>query len=384
MGLWLEQQLVQGVASFRGQFGYFDGSALQPFVPVLKNMTASGGVLRLVIGANPGDLPSVEQLVSLLPLLEGRADNALSVVAFSGGALFHPKALHIQRADGSSVAYVGSANFTGKGLGHSVEAGLIVDGPECREVLSEVAAAIDRWGDSEEDGVFRIRTEGDIAELKDAGLAATREEQLEQRAQRGYGGGSTARGTRPVGWRPPATRPRPTPATDAVGVEPQADQTEPTEGTTAAQVAGVAPRGFWKVLSKNDTSLTSSPGQIIIPIRFREVFEPLRQTGGGTTERSGRQWERTLRVVFKDGTWTGTAPEARVIVYEPQAGHPRPNTECRFTFHHREILERLSPDDVLVFEPQIPEPWLVTLVKAGSTGATAIIGQPPRRFGPLV
>jgi len=92
LGRWLDRELVSGVRSFRGQFGFFDGAALRPFVPVLQGMVAAGGTLRLVIGANTGDPPTTADLAVLLSLVGPADRTALTVVALSG-ALFHPKAM---------------------------------------------------------------------------------------------------------------------------------------------------------------------------------------------------------------------------------------------------------------------------------------------------
>ena len=121
--------------------------------------------------------------------------------------------------------------------------------------------------------------------------------------------------------------------------------------TLASSVPAVplTPTGFWKVLSGNDVSTTSSPGQIIIPIEFKDFFEPLTLTKPPDAGGKGRQWEASFSVQFVDGTFRIIANDARCIIYEPETGHPRPNTECRFTFRNREILKRLGKGDILVF-----------------------------------
>jgi hypothetical protein len=106
---------------------------------------------------------------------------------------------------------------------------------------------------------------------------------------------------------------------------------------------------FWKALSAFDVSLHSAPGQIIIPIGFREFFEPLvvqidRASSGGV-----RQLQRHLAALYVDGTKRVQLPDTRAIVYEPAANHPRQNIELRFTLHNRDIVETLRKDDILVF-----------------------------------
>jgi hypothetical protein len=118
---------------------------------------------------------------------------------------------------------------------------------------------------------------------------------------------------------------------------------------TAVQQPSGALRMFWKTLSSNDVSTTSSPGQIVIPLMFRSFFEPLPQTKAADAGGKGRQWDSTFRLDFADGTFIRSV-QARCIVYEPETGHPRQNTECRFTFRDQAILERLSAGDIIVFQ----------------------------------
>jgi hypothetical protein len=132
--------------------------------------------------------------------------------------------------------------------------------------------------------------------------------------------------------------------------------------------------GFWKRLSKFDVSQTSAPGQMIIPIQFRTFFEPLALNFDRTDEGGARQYDRTFPLTFKDDGYQIEVEDARVILYEPAADHPRPNKELRFTFHDREILNRLRKDDVLVFQ-SLNDRIVVQRKAAGSMG--------PGRFASL-
>ena len=107
--------------------------------------------------------------------------------------------------------------------------------------------------------------------------------------------------------------------------------------------------GFWKRLSNNDASHTSSPGQIQIPIGFLDFFPTMSDEVALTAGLGMGQSAAYFPVNFSDGTFTKRVPQARVILYEPAPHHPRPNREIRFTFHDREVFERLSPLDILVF-----------------------------------
>jgi hypothetical protein len=94
--------------------------------------------------------------------------------------------------------------------------------------------------------------------------------------------------------------------------------------------------------------LTSSPGQMQIPERFHKYFPDTVQTREADSGGAGRQWEVSLPARFLDGSYTKVA-NGRFVIYEPKTGAPRSNTEGRFTFLDREISNRLSRSDMLVY-----------------------------------
>jgi len=198
LGFWLDQEIVTGIQSFRGQFGYFDGSALSPYLPILEDMINNGGFLKLVIGANPGDPASKNDLESLLSLTCNSENSSITLIAYSVG-LFHPKTIHVVRENGTEVSVVSSANFTRNGLGHNIEAGLILN---TSESSTQIAAAIDRWSNIEDDGVFQISTIDDINLLCTNGLAVSSTVRRDIRRQQRPGPADIGRGTLPIGWRP--------------------------------------------------------------------------------------------------------------------------------------------------------------------------------------
>lgn len=106
--------------------------------------------------------------------------------------------------------------------------------------------------------------------------------------------------------------------------------------------------GFWKKLSNNDVSLTSSPGQIIIPKRFLAFLPPFinwRDMPSG-----GRQADIFFDVKYIDKNGVEQiVKDARAIYYIPAPHHPRPNQEIRFTFRNKEILRNLTAGDILEF-----------------------------------
>ena len=99
--------------------------------------------------------------------------------------------------------------------------------------------------------------------------------------------------------------------------------------------------GFYKKLSHNDVSLKSSPGQIIVPIRFRSLFGQLDVTSDKTASGGPKKEEATISGTFLNGDTTIDF-SGRVILYTPATTHKRPNAEIRFTFRNRRIAETLN------------------------------------------
>jgi hypothetical protein len=294
LGLWLEATLVPGVLSFRGQFGFFDAAALRPFIPVLEGVVGGGGTLRLVIGSNVGDPPATDDLAAILPLLTSTDRTSLTVVALSG-ALFHPKTMHIVHGDGRIVAAVSSANFTRKGLGHSVEAGVLLHAPSDAQTDAEIlkiAQAIDRWASVSELGVYQVRSSADIAHLAGLGIAVTPNARRALRAQRGAASAPSGRGTRPLGWRP-------------LGEPARASDDEPTEAaeeTAGSSAAGrpVAPGAAvyrWaKVLKRSDAQQTPAGTNPTGKLRLGQARFPIDQASWFRDVLFGDQnWLRSIR-----------------------------------------------------------------------------------------
>lgn len=203
LGQWLDTELCDGLRGFRGQFGFFDIGALRKYLPLLDSMITDGGQFRLAIGSNVSDPPSTDDINALLPLITGRRYANLTIVALSN-ALFHPKTIHLIRRNGTATAFVGSANLTAKGLGHNVEAGLVIDGDDhTNEVINHIASAIDYWSTCNDPGVYQVTSEDDARRLVDLGLVVPPATRRRLRSTNRARGSMTGRGTRPTGWRPP-------------------------------------------------------------------------------------------------------------------------------------------------------------------------------------
>lgn len=146
LSTWLQEVLNDEVSEFRVQTGYFSAQALGLLLPLLERAAQSNLLTNCLLGSNNASTLKIH-VEKMFELLEMPRTNAhLGIVSFGTG-LFHPKAYHIRRNDGSQAAYVGSANLTREGLALNIEAAISLDtrdGDKDTEV-SKIAAAIDGW-----------------------------------------------------------------------------------------------------------------------------------------------------------------------------------------------------------------------------------------------
>ena len=205
-GKWFDENLMDGIVAFRGQFGFFRFGALRKYAAVLRAMASAGKIVNLVLGSNTTDPLTVQELREVVRVLAGNQDSHLTVVALGNPALFHPKVAHLVCPDGTARAIVGSANMTEPALGIHVEAWVeIASGvPASDRVLDDIVAAIDRWHAATEEGVFQVRTEAEVDNLLARGIVI---DTAERRTRRAASAGATAqsrgRGRRRARWRPP-------------------------------------------------------------------------------------------------------------------------------------------------------------------------------------
>lgn len=169
---WLQAELDGPVAELRIQSGFFSRDALRPFLGRFEAMIAANALIHIVIGSNDGQTIAehVTELVQALALPRERSQ--LGVVYLSG-AYYHPKTLHLRRADGSQTAYVGSANFTLPGMAAKhVEAGVLLntnDG-DSAALLEQVASAADAWLVGDRPGVELVAGPDDVVRLLGEGV----------------------------------------------------------------------------------------------------------------------------------------------------------------------------------------------------------------------
>lgn len=204
IGTWLDEQVVNGIRGFRGQFGYFAFGALENYVGVLRETAEAGNPVHLVLGSNEGSLLASD-LQNTWSVVEGTTNASLTVVSYRN-AFFHPKTIHITRTDTSTTALVGSGNLTEKGLGVHVEAALILDTDKGDNMttIQEIADAAERWHTLTQPSIFPIRSQQDIDDLLTANIIAVLPPPRPVRPTVGTTSGQRTQplASRPVLWRP--------------------------------------------------------------------------------------------------------------------------------------------------------------------------------------
>ncbi len=170
---WLEETLRDDVTELRLQTGFFALEGVGLLIPTLDRFKANKLTTNILIGSNDsGTLrDDVAGLVDILGI--PRANAQLGIVNF-GGAYFHPKTFHINRADGSQAAFVGSANLTASGLALHIEAGITLDtnDGDDKNILAEIAASIDRWFVEKRNGLTLVSGKATIDALTRSGILA--------------------------------------------------------------------------------------------------------------------------------------------------------------------------------------------------------------------
>lgn len=335
-------------------------SGLGRLAPRIRTFKNSRGRIHAIIGVDEGGA-SVEGLKLALDLF----DEAY-VFHDPGPRTFHPK-LYLARDAGSkrATAIIGSGNATKGGLFSNYEAAVVVQ-LDLRNATDEAF-----WGETLAyfdlllaDDTTVSRLTSDLLPLLEADPVIRVGSERSANAARILG-----RALKPVGdslFGPARTGllSAPPAGVFAVSADEEDDdalgpaleheiEAEPAERMAAAEgideqfAIDIGP-GFFKRLSKFDTSPSSAPGQIIIPIRFRAFFPDLAVEKDETATGGVRQSAAEFPVTFVQEHWSHPA-SARVILYEPAADHPRPNPELRFTFRSIAIRDSLKPGDVLTF-----------------------------------
>jgi hypothetical protein len=328
-------------------------SGLSRVSVALRQFRDAGGSSEAVLGVDEGGATREGLQLAMELFDEPR------IFYDPGQRTFHPKA-YVLEGDGAVVG-VGSWNLTKGGLFTNYEAGIVAHlaAGEDADLLRDVHRFIDELVRQEancrilDDDLYRA-----LLANRRFGIEPETTQYRRRRAERRERGAEDEPDPvfgPAIGGLPGA--PAADLPVDEVEEEDDDDSTiasplpppSPPAPPPGGEGVAAGVTGFWKQLSNFDVSRTGAPGQIIIPIRFRDFFGPMvvqkDETGAGGV----RQSHVLFDVRFVDGDFELYVTQARAILYEPAADHPRPNIELRFTFRNRDAFDRLSAGDVLVF-----------------------------------
>ena len=370
IGAYVNDQLHHpATVSARFMVAWAKHSGLRRLRIALKAARERGVTIEVIVGVDEGGA-TLEGLEALLEL----TDHAYVFHnPRSPKRTFHPK-IYMFESSGDDSVIVGSGNLTLGGLYSNYEAATLVS------VRHDQSSGAERSYYKSVEGYYEaIRSDKSVCRILDAGLLdALREHptlrvgsERTSRRRLGVEGSAEFSDTTPtlfgtseipllgvpslVVTEGPEVLPKDEvddddSNDDVIAVaEHDADIAE-AESEAEAGASQSAPGSFYKRLVKNDVSLTGSPGQIIIPIRFKEFFGDLLPQSERVRGSGSRQLGRDdIPTVFHDGN-IARELSSRVIVYVPAPDHLRQNTEVRFTFRDRETLESLSEGDYLDFE----------------------------------
>ena len=160
------------VREIRIQTGFFGADGLSYLPDVLQRLAREQGLVEILVGSNDGVTTRSDVELLLTSTGPPRTNRRIGIVRFRTG-YFHPKTVHLRRDDDTEAAYVGSANLTGSGVSAlHVEAGLLLDSRDGDDlsVLREIAAAVDRWFETEVPGLTTIEDATELDALVEAGV----------------------------------------------------------------------------------------------------------------------------------------------------------------------------------------------------------------------
>ncbi|MCK5640928.1 MAG: phospholipase D family protein, partial [Gammaproteobacteria bacterium] len=281
---------------------------------------------------------------------------------------FHPKVYILEHENEKAAVFTGSANLTAGGMFTNYEAIELTDydlqSSRDRERYEQVKCMVASYMDV--NSTFCKRLNDDL--LQDLiRLNYIANEEVTSNRNLGRAG------------LPRDDQPDIIFGSAQVSLPPQ--QIEPVEHDTSGEQQNVQRDSFWKVLSRNDMSSTSSPGQIIIPKRFLTLFPPFSEWV--TTAVGARQAEVFFNILLtKKNGESLRITGVRAIHYIPAAHHPRPNQELRFTFRTREYFQWADEGDILLFSrTQDPSVWFTIQIVAAGCSQAQQLRQSGGRFG---
>lgn len=320
---------------------YARHSGVARLAPALSDFIAAGGSVSAAVG-----LDQRQTTIEALELLQKVGASVSVFFDEDASRTYHPKIYLLEGSKKDAWIAVGSNNLTAGGLYLNYEASTILTGNEAQAAAKNVQlqAALGKGG-SPHSKVLDLAL---FTTLINEGYILS--EQL-VRSTRAAAAGATGKKTVFPRSKKPALPPintkyklqptrKPLPPPGAI-VPPPATVLPPPVPVPAAS-------GIWKRLSNWDANPTSSPGQIVIPLKYLNFFPAL----GTTVNMPGgsKQADCNFDVEYiDDGAAPVTVKGARLILYIPSSTQERKNDELRFTFLDRNIFNKLRARDELQF-----------------------------------
>ncbi len=205
-GSWFDSKVSEGLRGFGCQFGFFRYGALAKYAGILSRAAEEGMPVSFVLGSNPSDQLTEEDVSSVLDIVSKGGDCSLTVVAYSN-ALFHPKVAYVVDAANQHYGFIGSANFTSHAFGANVESWLEIEPSDMtNQVLSDIVESTSAWrraGTS--DGAYQVRNGDDIEQLLAHRIITTNKARRGAIAKSRESTGSRTSGlaSRKIRWKPP-------------------------------------------------------------------------------------------------------------------------------------------------------------------------------------
>lgn len=333
---------------------YAKRSAVDRIEHSIQQFRQRGGTLIAIIG--------VDQRVTTIQALEklhAIADQLYVYHSESFSQTFHPKLYVIENPPSRAIVFIGSSNLTSGGLYSNYEATYqkeynLLSEDDSAE-FSQLKQMIESYKDTSSP-CSKLITGAILDQLIDQGYLSNEQVTINIQA--------TPTPT------PGTAHPEPLFGTERFTPPPvSVTRLRPhAAGGAELSLPRLSTQGFWKKLSKNDVSRSSSPGQIIIPKTFSRLFPSL--PAPQTTSANAGQAEAFFNVIFISALGaTLRIDGVRLIHYVPAPTHPRPNPDFRFTFRNRDVFEHLEARDILEFRrTHDPDIWFqITQRKPGAS-----------------
>lgn len=365
---------------------YAKHSGVSRIADSLEKFVAASGQVVAIVG--------IDQRHTTLEAIQLLTATGARVLVFFDEDIsrtYHPKVYWLQGENDGQWIAIGSNNLTAGGLYLNYEMAVIAtESPSTNQgtALSELLGSLSDESLEENSELLRVLDDDLLHQLVAEGYLLTEQQVRESEKPKPKGQSSTSGAKTtlfgkskkpplpsiPEKYRlPPSTAPDASADGAAAQSAPAPTIAPPSSsaaGTVGPAAAVGSPKGFWKKLSAWDVSLSSSPGQMIIPIQFLSVFPPL--SASTTMPSGGSQADTHFDLEYRDGS---SAPKlikgARIVWYKPAPDHPRQNIDFRFTFLDRTVLESLNAGDVLEFvRTGVANPaFIVTRKTAASVGS---------------